>query len=132
MRDELWKPVAEAGEVVRQAMEECADLKRPTRSRLKLEHAVRLYIDLLVPLSGTEPAFQFHAAYENFLHALDAVEGYLDKECQRATTDDTDATVRQLTANSNNLIAAYKAALVAMATDLERIRDSDDPDEEPT
>jgi hypothetical protein len=125
MTDDLWGPLADAGEAVSDAMMECAALT--PGSRLKVEEAVGAYIGLLVPVGGTEPAFQFHAAFENFIRVLDEHERHL-ATLSGPPIDEADlALVRRLQASTENLTAAYKAALLAMSIDLGNIRGNDDP-----
>lgn len=116
MRDELWQALAEASHALGTSFLNWKTAPTPANG-LTLEAAIRGDANLLGPVIGHEAAFQFEAAYQAFVEAMDRHQALLATFAARPTLDESDvALMRGLQKDYEDAVTAFEVVEAATLT----------------
>jgi hypothetical protein len=127
-REDRWKALGDASDAMSDAWIDVTREFRP-ENRFRLEAAARTFVTCLAPLVGTDPAFQYEAAFRRVLDALDREAVCLATLAGASLIDESDAArLRRLQAETNRARAAYDAIVIETS---KRLDQAEAADEEP-
>jgi len=124
-RNESWNALLDAAGAVVVAMVEWTRAATPA-NRFDVEKTTRAYMNSLSPVIGHALAFQYGAAFQHHLDAIDRQERFLATLAGRSTTDESDALFAGLLqGHSETARQAFEAAQVALQTKLAEVAERD-------